>query len=69
MGSSNRRLLNQSTHASVANSTRSRCCHGPCRRITSVLKSPITDSARALSYESPRLPTDGAIPASASRSA
>lgn len=28
------------------------------------LKSPITDSAMALSYESPRLPTEGSMPAS-----
>ena len=31
-------------------------------------KSPMTDSASALSYESPRLPTDGAKPASPRRS-
>ena len=54
-------MLNQSTHVSVASSTASRCRLGPCRRITSVLNSPITDSARALSYASPRLPTDGAM--------
>src|SRR4029434_4192534 len=33
-----------------------------------VLKRPMIDSARALSYESPRLPTDGSIRASAKRS-
>ena len=49
----------------MANSTASRCRHGPSRRITSVLKRPMIDSASALSYESPRLPTDGAMPASA----
>ncbi len=42
--------------------------HGPRRRITSVLYNPITVSASALSYESPELPTDGSMPASASRS-
>src|SRR6266849_5282533 len=68
MGSSNRRVLNQSTQSSVANSTASRCRHGPLRRITSVLNRPMMVSASALSYESPRLPTDGAMPASASRS-
>jgi hypothetical protein len=36
--------------------------------MTSVLNRPMIDSARALSYESPRLPTDGAMPESASRS-
>ena len=41
-------MLNQSTQAKVANSTASRLRHGPRRRMTSVLKSPITDSARAL---------------------
>ena len=39
------------------------------RRMTSVLNSPMTESASALSYESPRLPTDGSIQAAASRSA
>ena len=38
----------------VANSTASRPRHGPRCRITSVLHSPIIDSARALSYESAR---------------
>ena len=41
--------------------------HGPFRRITSVLKRPITDSC-SQSCESPRLPTDGSMPASANRS-
>src|SRR5437868_5363476 len=36
--------------------------------MTSVLKSPMTVSASALSYESPRLPTEGSMPASKSRS-
>ncbi len=40
-------MLNQSTHASVANSTASDVRHGPRRRMTFVLKSPITDLARA----------------------
>jgi hypothetical protein len=34
----------------------------------SVSNSPMTDSARALSYESLQVPTEGSIPASASRS-
>ena len=37
MGSSSRRLLNQSTHASVANSTASNDRHGPRRWMTSAL--------------------------------
>jgi hypothetical protein len=45
IGSSKRRVLNQSTQASTANSTASSVRHGPRRWITSVLKSPITDSA------------------------
>jgi len=49
IGPSSRRILNQSTQSSVANSTASSDRHGPRRRITSVLYSPITDSARALS--------------------
>ena len=68
IGSRSRRLLNQSTHSRVANSTASRCRHGPLRRMTSVLNNPITVSASALSYESPTLPTDGAMPASSKRS-
>ena len=46
MGSSRRRLLNQSTHSSVANSTASRLRQG--RRITSVLYRPLIVLARAL---------------------
>src|SRR5687768_8372297 len=68
MDSSRRRLLYQSTHSRVANSTLSKERHGPRRYITSALKRPMTVSARALSYESPTLPTDGSIPASARRS-
>ena len=68
LGSRIRRLLNQSTHSRVANSTASRLRHGPRVRITSVLYSPMMDSARALSYESPTLPTDCSMPASAKRS-
>ena len=48
-GPNSRRVLNQSTHVKVANSTASRVRHGPFRRITSVLYTPITDSARVLS--------------------
>ena len=61
MGSRIRRWLNQSTHSRVANSTGSRPRQGPRVRITSVLYSPMMDSARALSYESPTLPTDGSM--------
>src|SRR4249920_2416464 len=68
IGSSSRRLLNQSTHSSVAYSTASNDRHGPRRWMTSVLNRPITVSASALSYESPTLPTEGSMPASASRS-
>ena len=42
-------MLNQSTHVQVTNSTASMVRNGPFRRITSVLYTPITDSARALS--------------------
>ena len=40
-GPNSRRVLNQSTHVKVANSTASRVRHGPFRRITSVLYTPI----------------------------
>lgn len=40
----------------------------PIRRMTSVLNSPITVSAKALSYELPTRPTEGLMPMSASRS-
>jgi hypothetical protein len=63
IGSRRRRLLNQSTHSSVANSTASMFRQGPRRRITSVLYNPMIDSARALSYESPVLPNRGLDPA------
>ena len=77
-----RAVLNRSTHSRVANATASRLRQGPHRRITSVLKKPMTVSASALSWLSPtakadRGPggaaqapaaTDGSIPASASRS-
>src|ERR671911_1136274 len=68
IGSSRRRWLNQSTHARVANSTASKLRHGPQRWITSALSGALIVSARALSYESPTLPTEGSMPASASRS-
>ena len=44
-----RRVLNQSTHSRVANSTASKERHGPRRWITSALKRPLIVSARALS--------------------
>jgi DNA modification methylase len=44
-----RRLLNQSTHSRVANSTASRLRHGPRRWTTSALQRPLIVSARALS--------------------
>ena len=49
-------------------STASMLFHGPRRRMISVLNSPMIDSASALSYESPQLPTDGRMSHSASRS-
>ena len=61
-------MLNQSTHSRVASSMASKLRHGPRRWITSALNKPLTVSARALSYESLTLPTDGSMPASASRS-
>jgi hypothetical protein len=67
IGSKSRRWLNQSTHSKVAYSTWSRPLHGP-RRISSVLYSPMIVSARALSNESPREPTEQTAPASARRS-
>src|SRR3954452_16570280 len=48
IGSKRRRLLNQSTHSRVANSTASKLRQGPPRWITSVLNKPMTVSARAL---------------------
>ena len=58
-GSSRRCVLNQATHSRVDYSTSSRPRQGPAWRMSSVLNNPITDSASALSYESPRLPTEG----------
>jgi hypothetical protein len=62
-----RRLLYQSIHSRVAISTSSRPCQGLRRRISSVLNSPFSDSASALSSASPAEPTLGAASASASR--
>ena len=60
--------LNQSTHSRVAYSTSSTFLHGPLGWMTSVLNSPMMVSARALSSESPILPTEGSAPVVASRS-
>lgn len=68
IGTSSRRWLNQSTHSSVAYSTASKPRHVPRRWITSAFVEPLIVSAKALSQLSPTLPTDGSIPASASRS-
>ena len=68
MGSNRRRVLNQSTHSRVAYSTVSKLRQSPRRWMTSALNRPLIVSARALSWEAPTLPTDGAILASASRS-
>jgi len=54
-------VLYHATHSSVANSTSSTPFQGPRRWISSVLYSPMRDSAGALSYESPVLRTDGSI--------
>lgn len=62
--SSSLRLLSRSTHSRVAYSTASSDCHEPRRWMTSALNSPMIVSARALSYESPTLPTEGSMPAS-----
>ena len=67
MGPTNLRLLNQSTHPSAANSTSSRFRKVPLGQVTSVLKRPKIVSAISLSYEAPKLPTEGSIPASAKR--
>ena len=53
MGSSKRRVLNQSAHSRVANPTASKDRHGPHRWITSVSNRPLIVSARALSSLSP----------------
>lgn len=63
-----RRWLYQSTHLAVAISTALTSLQGPCRRMTSVLYRPLMLSASALSYDDPTAPTDGVMPASASRS-
>lgn len=60
--------MNQATHVTVVDSTPARLRQGLPGRITSVLTSPMTASASALSYELPNLPTDGSIPASERRS-
>ena len=49
IGSSRRRLLNQSTHSSAAYSTASKLRQGPRRWMTSALNRPLIVSARALS--------------------
>ena len=67
MGSRSRRWLNESTYSRVAYSTWSRSFHGARLWMISVLYKPITDSARALSYESPTDPTDGSMPTSVKR--
>ena len=54
MGSSSRRVLNQSTHWSVAISTASMFFQGPRRRMTSALKRSLIVSAKAASELSPR---------------
>jgi len=68
MGSSRRRVLNQSTHSRVAHSTASKLRQGPRRWMTSALQRPLIVSAKALSWLSPTLPAEGSMPASASRS-
>ena len=68
MGSGRRRLLNQSTHASLAYSTALKLRHGPRRWMTPALNRPLIVSASALSQLSPTLPAEGSMPASANRS-
>jgi hypothetical protein len=68
IGSSSRRLLDQSTQLRVAHSTSSRVRHEGRRWITPALFRPLMGSASALSYESPTLPTEGSRPAWAKRS-
>ena len=67
MGSRSLRWLNQSTYSRVAYSRWSRSFQGARLWMSSVLYRPMTDSARALSYESPTEPTDGVMPAWVSR--
>jgi hypothetical protein len=52
-------LLNQSTQRSVAISTADTLGQDRCRQITSALQRPLIVSAKALSWLSPTLPTDG----------
>ena len=56
-------MLNHDTHSRVGYSTSSSPRHGLARRITSVLNSPITGSASALSYASPRPPSSCVVAA------
>src|SRR5512133_1070725 len=63
-----RRWLNQSVYSAVAYSRWATVRHGPRRLISSVLYRPLIVSASALSNESPVVPTEAAIPASARRS-
>ncbi len=60
-------VLNQCTQLAVASSRSSTTRNCPSRRTHSVLQSPITDSARALSKLSPTEPMEATPPASASR--
>lgn len=60
MGSSSLRWLNQPTPVRVAHSTVSRPCQD-FRWIASAFYSPLVVSAKALSYESPTLPTEGSL--------
>ena len=68
IGSSSRRLLNQSTQPSVSIPTSVMLYQGSSCPITSVLYRPLIVSASALSCAAPTLPTYDAIPASAKRS-
>lgn len=65
MGSGSRRLLNRSTHSRIAHSTSSKLRHGLRGWMTSALNNLLIVSARALSWLSPTLPTEGSMPASA----
>ena len=67
------RLLYQSTYLAVTYSTSAIVLNGPTWKglffdIALVLNKPIVDSARALSYASPTLPTEARIPSSISSS-
>jgi len=59
MGSGSRRLLNRSTHSRIAHSTSSKLRHGLRGWMTSALNNLLIVSARALSWLSPTLPTEG----------